>query len=151
MFFFCEAAHHALKVHAHTHVVSSTLSVLHTHGVTHMRHASHARTVRQLTRTRTLHAACHVFELLTTRAHACTPARPYARTRAGTRMASHTRTTHRMHAQCFRCHAHVLDTLHVTYMSCSQHARTHAIAVYITPGPDVMRDVTPSPLATLFF
>ena len=43
-----------------------------------------------------------------------------------TRTASHTCITHRMHAQCVRWHAYVLYTLHVTYLSCSQHARTPA-------------------------
>ena len=89
-----------------THRASCTRTAFHArtgrracpHATARHTHApSHARTVRHVSRTRTLHAARHVHDLLTTHAHAHT------------------------------------------------HARSHAIALHITPGPDVTRDVTPSP------
>ena len=133
-----------LKLHAHTHIVTRTLSVLHTHGVSpthsvaYARRFTHAQCVvhaPKVCRTRTVfqaHTGCHAHAQTGCRAHARTGRRAHARrfTHAQGVVHAHmlqhvTHTHHRMHAQCATCHAHVLYTQHVTYMSCSQHTRTH--------------------------
>ena len=137
-------AHARTVCRTRTHRVSWTRTVLHAH----TGGRAHARTGRRAHARRFTHAQCVAHARRSTHAQ-CTHGVSRTHSTPTCYSTSHTRTTHYVHAQCVTCHAHVLYTQHVTYMSCSQHARTHTIAVYITPGPDAMREVTPPPLATL--